>query len=135
MPKINKTPRVIACAETDVDYPFKDLAVNAVKALITIAEDDSAPTSEAARKAIEAIDALATVVNKAYINANETAQDLDVQNPPDLGIFLNILCCAQQQMERDLQTHHHSKAAGEVRSITMANDNERLAKFFKKGGE
>ena len=130
-----KNPRTLACAGTDVDYPFKDLAVNAIKALIPLAEDDSAPASEAAQKAIEAIDALATVVNKAYINANETAQDLDVQNPPDLGIFLNILCCAQQQMERDLQTRHHSKAAGEVRSITMANDKKRLTKYFKKGGE
>lgn len=136
MPEI-KTPRTLACAGTDVDYPFKDLAVNAIKALVPLAEDDSAATSEAAKKAIEAIDALATVVNKAYINANETAQDLDIQtrmgNPANLSVCLNIFCCLQQAMERDLQTRHHSEVASYLRSISMEYDpsvETRLLKYF-----
>jgi hypothetical protein len=132
-----KNPRTLACAETDVSYPFKELAVNAIKALIPFAEDDSAPASEAAKKAIEAIDVLATIVNKAYINANETAQDLDIQtkmgNPADLSVCLNIFCCLQQAMERDLQTRHHSEVASYLRSITMEYDpsvEARLVKYF-----
>lgn len=136
MPKI-KNPRTLACAETDPKYPFKDLAVNAIKALIPLAEDDSAPASQAAQKAIEAIDALATVVNKAYVNANETAQDLDLQtkfgNPANLSVCLSIFSCLQQAMERDLQTPHHSEAASYLRSVATEcgpNAEARLLEYF-----
>ena len=134
MPKI-KTPRALAYAETDVNYRFKEMAVDALKALIPLAENGSASTSEAAKKAIKAIDALAMVVRKAYINANEAAQDFDVQTvyggePASLMGLLYNVSVTQQAMERDLHTRRRSKGARIIGDLAFGLKKDELLTYF-----